>query len=62
MAGSEELWIKNLGNQHQLQFNHHRAGDDAAVCAQLSLLAFERLFLTENKELEQVFAKNIKVL
>lgn len=60
--GLKSYGLKNLWNQHQLQFNHHRAGDDAAVCAQLSLLAFERLFLTENKELEQVFAKNIKVL
>jgi DNA polymerase III subunit epsilon len=26
---------------HNLQFNHHRAGDDAAVCAMIALKAFE---------------------
>ena len=26
---------------HNIHFNHHRAGDDAAVCAMIALKAFE---------------------
>ena len=28
-------------NYHNIQFNHHRAGDDADACAQIVLLGFE---------------------
>jgi DNA polymerase-3 subunit epsilon len=54
--------LKNLANHHQIKFNHHRAGADAEVCAKLSLLAFERLLITENDELPALFSKNLKVL
>ena len=54
--------LKNLANCHDIQFTHHRAGADAEVCAKLSLLAFERLLITENEELPALFSKNLKVL
>ena len=54
-------WVK-LANQHQISFNHHRAGADAEVCAKISLLAFERLFITGNEEAEQLLSKNLKIL
>jgi DNA polymerase-3 subunit epsilon len=60
--GLESYGLKNLANQHQISFNHHRAGADAEVCAKISLLAFERLFITANDEAEQIFSKNLKVL
>jgi DNA polymerase-3 subunit epsilon len=58
----ESYGLKNLANHHQIKFNHHRAGADAEVCAKLSLLAFERLLITENEEAEEIFKKNLKVL
>lgn len=54
--------LKSLANHHHIKFNHHRAGDDAEVCAKISLLAFERLFITESYELESLFQKNLKIL
>lgn len=33
--------LKNLGDYHNIQFNHHRAGDDAKVCALITLKAFK---------------------
>mgnify|MGYP003417587572 CR=1 FL=1 len=35
--------LRSLADQHQIKFNHHRAGDDAEVCAKISLLGFEKL-------------------
>ncbi len=54
--------LKSLAENHQIQFNHHRAGDDAEVCAKISLLGFEKLMLTRNDEVQQVLSKNLKVL
>lgn len=54
--------LKNLANLHGLEFNHHRAGDDAKVCASLSLLALERLLITRNDELSSLLSKEIKLL
>lgn len=54
--------LRSLADHHQLSFNHHRAGDDAEVCAKISLLGFERLILTRNDEINEYFKKNIKAL
>ncbi|MGX9986870.1 3'-5' exonuclease [Chryseobacterium sp. POL2] len=54
--------LRNLADQHQISFKHHRAGDDAEVCAKISLLGFERLMLTRNDEINDYFNKNIKQL
>jgi DNA polymerase III subunit epsilon len=51
-----------LAEYHQLSFNHHRAGDDAEVCAKISLLAFEKLFLSSNEEISDVMKLKIKKL
>ncbi|SMP10006.1 3'-5' exonuclease [Chryseobacterium profundimaris] len=54
--------LKNLAEYHQLSFNHHRAGDDAEVCAKISLLAFEKLFLSTNEEINDIMKLKIKKL
>ncbi len=54
--------LKNLAEYHQIKFNHHRADADAQVCAQLSLLSFERLMITNNDEVRDVFGKRFKIL
>lgn len=54
--------LRSLADHHQISFNHHRAGDDAEVCAKISLLGFERLMLTRNDEINDYFLKNIKQL
>ena len=54
--------LKSLAEHHQINFNHHRADADAEVCAKISLLSFERLFITRNDEVRDVFNKKIKVL
>ncbi len=55
--------LKSVAEHHDIQFKHHRAGDDAEVCAKISLLAFERLMLTQNDELKGDFlGKYIKKL
>jgi DNA polymerase-3 subunit epsilon len=54
--------LKSLAEQHNIQFNHHRAGADAEVCAKISLLAFNQLMLTRNEEVNEVMKKNIKIL
>lgn len=61
-TGLQSYGLKNLANQHQISFTHHRAGADAEVCAKISLLAFERLLITRNEEAEQLLSKNLKVL
>ena len=54
--------LRSLADHHQINFNHHRADADAKVCAKISLLSFERLFITRNEEVREVFNKKIKVL
>lgn len=54
--------LRSLADHHDISFNHHRAGDDAEVCAKISLLGFERLMLTRNDEINNYFTKNIKQL
>ncbi|UZT98588.1 3'-5' exonuclease [Chryseobacterium fluminis] len=54
--------LKHLAEYHQIQFNHHRAGDDAEACAKISLLAFEKLFLTSNEEVSEFMKLKIKKL
>lgn len=54
--------LKSLAEHHQISFNHHRAGDDAEVCAKVALLAFERLMITRTDEIPALFARNIKDL
>lgn len=54
--------LKSLAELHQIKFKHHRAGADAEVCAKISLLGFEHLFLTRTQEINESFKKNLKVL
>ena len=54
--------LKSLADEHQISFKHHRAGDDAEVCAKISLLAFEKLMVTRNDEVNEVMKKNLKIL
>ena len=54
--------LKNLADYHQIQFKHHKAGDDAEACAKISLLAFERLLLTDNDEINESFKAKLKQL
>jgi DNA polymerase-3 subunit epsilon len=32
-----------VSQYHNLQFNHHRAGEDAKICAMITLKAFEEM-------------------
>lgn len=54
--------LKTLAEEHFINFNHHRAGDDAEVCAKISLLAFENLMITRTEEISDLFKKNLKLL
>lgn len=55
--------LKHLADHHQINLNHHRAGDDAEACAKIALLAFEKLIITENDEIHESFLnKYIKKL
>ncbi len=54
--------LKNLANQHQIEFTHHRAGADAEVCAKIALLGFDRLMITRNQEIDDYFKNNLKIL
>lgn len=54
--------LRSLADLHNIQFNHHRAGADAEVCAKISLLAFEKMMLTRNDEVLDVLQKNLKQL
>lgn len=54
--------LKHLAEYHNIQFKHHRAGDDAEACARISLLAFEKLFLTTNDEVSEYMKQKIKLL
>ncbi|WP_228420684.1 3'-5' exonuclease [Chryseobacterium lacus] len=60
--GLPSYGLKNLATIHQINFNHHRAGDDAEACAKLSILAFNQLMLTRNDEINDVLKKNLKEL
>lgn len=52
--------LKPLAEYHNIKFKHHRAGADAEVCAQISLLAFEKLIITNNDEIIQNFDSKLK--
>lgn len=54
--------LKQLAEYHQIKFKHHRAGADAEVCAKISLLAFEKLFITSNEEVSEYLKLKIKKL
>lgn len=54
--------LKHLAEHHQIEFNHHRAGDDAEACARIALLGFERLFITRNEEIHESFKAKLKKL
>ena len=54
--------LKHLAEYHDIKFKHHRAGDDAEVCAKISLLAFEKLILTSNDEVSDYMKQKIKIL
>lgn len=54
--------LKHLADYHQIKFKHHRAGADAEVCAKISLLAFEKLFITDNEEVSEYMKSKIKKL
>lgn len=54
--------LKPLAEYHNISFKHHRAGDDAEVCAKISLLAFQNLLVTRNEEILEVMNKNLKTL
>ncbi|MCU7616759.1 3'-5' exonuclease [Chryseobacterium sp. PBS4-4] len=54
--------LKHLAETHQIKFNHHRAGDDAEACARISLLAFEKLFISRNEEIHESFKSKLKKL
>lgn len=54
--------LKHLAEYHQIQFKHHRAGDDAEACARISLLAFEKLFISRNEEIHENFQAKLKKL
>lgn len=60
--GLPRYGLKALATHHNFSFNHHRAGDDAEVCAKISLYGFERLMVTCDDEVQQVFEKKIKNL
>lgn len=54
--------LKYLAEYHHIQFNHHRAGADAEVCAKISLLGFEKMMVTRNDEVKDVMQKQLKIL
>ncbi|UOE39200.1 MULTISPECIES: 3'-5' exonuclease [Chryseobacterium] len=54
--------LKHLAEYHNIEFKHHRAGDDAEACAKISLLAFEKLLLTTNEEISDYMKTKIKCL
>ena len=54
--------LASLAEIHNISFNHHRAGDDAEVCAKIALLGFQQLLLTRNDEVSDYMQKNLKAL
>lgn len=60
--GYSSYSLGNLAQIHQVEFNHHRAGDDAEACAKLALKAFSNLELINNRHINDYFKKNIKIL
>jgi DNA polymerase-3 subunit epsilon len=45
--GLRSYGLAGLCEYHQLPLNHHRAGDDARACAELSIRAFAKVGLTQ---------------
>lgn len=60
--GLPKYGLKSLAEMHHINFNHHRAGADAEVCAKISLLGFEKMMLTRNEEIHTVLKSNLKQL
>lgn len=54
--------LKALAEHLDITFNHHRAGDDAEVCAKIATMAFQRLMITRHEEALSFFGKKIKNL
>ncbi|MBS1572599.1 MAG: 3'-5' exonuclease [Bacteroidetes bacterium] len=54
--------LGNLARQHEISFNHHRAGDDAEVCAKISLLAFQELMIGRDEDVQMKLKSNLKIL
>jgi DNA polymerase-3 subunit epsilon len=54
--------LGNLAKAHQISFHHHRAGDDAEVCAKISLMAFQNMLINNNESVRLELKKNIKIL
>jgi DNA polymerase-3 subunit epsilon len=54
--------LSSLAEFHNITFKHHRADSDAEVCAKIALLGFEKLIVTRNDEVQEVFKKNLKLL
>ena len=60
--GLKSYGLGNLAQVHQIDFKHHRAGDDAEVCAKISLLGFQQMLLRNNEDIHSCFKNNIKIL
>ena len=54
--------LKSLAELHHISFKHHRAGDDAEVCAKIALLAFQNLMVTRDEEVIQTMKNLLKPL
>lgn len=54
--------LASLAEYHNLTFNHHRAGDDAAACAKVALLGFEEMNLESTDDIKKEMLKNLKLL
>ena len=54
--------LKALANHHNIPFNHHRAGDDAEVCAKITLLALQKMMIDDVTMLREVYPKLMKQL
>ena len=54
--------LGQLAHFHNIKFNHHRAGDDAEVCAKITLMGLEKLMVNNMIDVNNFFQKNIKLL
>ncbi len=60
VAFSRVIWpglvkynLKDLCNHHQIDFVHHRAGNDSEATARLSLIAFEQAGISDLKDFQE---------
>ncbi|MDP4237888.1 MAG: 3'-5' exonuclease [Bacteroidota bacterium] len=51
-----------VSNYHHIQFNHHRAGDDAEACAKIALKAFETVAACSVEDGLKKFGMQLKKL